>query len=70
MKQYKYKRKKEEQSYDAPPKHLKLEGAERVRAKKEIKRDQDGWGQEDHEDYCLYIALGKCSCKEVDENDV
>jgi hypothetical protein len=39
MKQYKYKRKKEEQSHDAPPKHLRLEGAERVRAKNLIRKE-------------------------------
>ena len=41
MKQYKWKRKKEEQALDMPPKKLgvKVEGAERVRAKKVIRKE-------------------------------
>ena len=40
MKQYKWKRKKEEQALDMPPKKLgvKVEGAERVRAKNLIRK--------------------------------
>lgn len=34
---YKRKRLAEEQSYDSPARHLKLEGAERMAAKKEIR---------------------------------
>jgi len=41
MKQYKVKRKKEEQALDMPPKKLgvKVEGAERVRAKELIRKE-------------------------------
>ena len=34
---YKLKRHREEQAHDNPPRHLRLEGSERQRAKKEVR---------------------------------
>ena len=39
MGQYRYKRKKEEQSLDMSPKKINVEGAERVRAKRVIRQE-------------------------------